>query len=54
MFTMNYILLYLDPGAGSILLQVLLAGILGFLTFFKKIKMYLMSFFKNKKDESDK
>jgi hypothetical protein len=49
---MKYIFLYLDPGAGSMLLQVILAGILGFLTFFKNIKMFIVSIFKKKvKDE---
>lgn len=47
------ILLYIDPGAGSMLLQVLLAGILGIFTFFKNIKMFILSFFKKKDQENE-
>lgn len=50
---MNFILLYLDPGAGSILLQLILAGLLGFITFFKNIKYFFLSIFKKKNKEDD-
>ncbi len=50
---MKFIFLYLDPGAGSMLLQVLLAGILGVLTFFKNIKLFVISIFKKKNKDND-
>lgn len=39
-------LIYLDPGSGSYLVQVLIGALLGVVMFFKHIKMYLLSFFK--------
>ncbi len=50
---MKFIFLYLDPGAGSMLLQVLLAGILGVLTFFKNIKMFIVTMFKKNNKDND-
>lgn len=37
--------LYIDPGAGSLLIQVLIAGAISVLMFFKNIKLVLSSFF---------
>lgn len=33
------ILIYIDPGSGSLLIQVLIAGAISFLMFFKNIKL---------------
>jgi len=38
-------LLYIDPGSGSYLVQVLAAAALGVLYFFKNIRMYITHFF---------
>lgn len=40
------ILLYIDPGAGSLLIQAIIAGIVSILVFFNKIKLYLVYIFK--------
>ena len=34
-------LVYVDPGSGSYLIQAIVAGITGFLFFFKNIRMYV-------------
>lgn len=47
---MKFILLYLDPGSGSMLVQFIIAGVLGAITFFKHIKLYLQSFFSKSSD----
>lgn len=39
-------LIYIDPGSGSYLVQVLIGALLGIVMFFKTIKMYILSFFK--------
>jgi len=48
------ILLYIDPGSGSYLIQVIIAAILGALFYFKnlwwKIKAF---FFKSKKEDAE-
>lgn len=52
---MNSFLLYIDPGSGSYLIQVLVAAVLGIAFFFKNIVLYVKLFFyrlfgkKNKK-----
>lgn len=38
-------LLYIDPGSGSYLVQVIAAAVLGVTFFFKNIKLYIKSFF---------
>jgi len=47
-------LLYIDPGSGSYLVQVIVAAVLGVSMFFKNIKLYFKSLFhrrqKNSKD----
>jgi hypothetical protein len=49
-------LLYIDPGAGSYLVQVVVAAAVGVAMFFKTIKMYVRTFFsrfrKKPKDNS--
>ncbi len=51
----NY-LLYLDPGSGSYLVQILAAAALGVVFFFRNIKLYILAFFsrfkKRTKDDS--
>lgn len=38
-------LLYIDPGSGSYLVQVIAAAVLGVAFFFKNIKLYIKAFF---------
>jgi len=38
-------LLYIDPGSGSYIVQVVAAAALGIAFFFKNIKLYIRSFF---------
>lgn len=50
-------LLYIDPGTGSMLTQAIIAGVLGFIMFFKQLKSKIMNLFKKphkNDDESDK
>jgi hypothetical protein len=47
-------LLYIDPGSGSYVVQVIIAAVLGIAFFFKNIVLYIKAFFfryfkKNKK-----
>ncbi|MBN8880238.1 MAG: hypothetical protein J0I32_22025 [Sphingobacteriales bacterium] len=42
---MQIILLYLDPGSGSYLMQFIAAAALGVAFFFRTIKMYVLAFF---------
>ena len=44
-------LLYIDPGAGSLIFQALLSGFLSLIFFYKKILIFIKSKF-NKKDIS--
>ncbi len=41
-------LIYIDPGAGSMLVQVTIAGILGFLYTFRTYWLRILNFFKQK------
>lgn len=41
-------LLYIDPGTGMILIQLIVAGLASVLIFFKKIKAKLKNLFKKK------
>ena len=43
---MHNFLLYIDPGAGSYLVQVVVAAAVGVAMFFKTIKMYVRTFFR--------
>jgi len=49
---------YIDPGAGSPLFQILLAGLLGSLffikSFFNKTKKFFLNLFSSKKDKNKK
>jgi hypothetical protein len=53
---MQSFLLYIDPGSGSYLVQVIAAAVLGVAFFFKNIKLYIRSLFtrspKKQKDAS--
>ena len=40
----NY-LIYIDPGSGSYLVQILVAAVLGIAFFFKNIALYVRYFF---------
>ncbi|NDV26326.1 hypothetical protein [Desulfovibrio sp. JC010] len=44
---------YLDPGTGSMIFQVLAAGLVSVLAFYSKIKTGLKNFFTKNKDEED-
>jgi hypothetical protein len=52
---MRILFLYIDPGSGSYLVQVIIAGILGALFYFKNIWRRFRSFFtRGKKEETPK
>lgn len=51
---MYFSFLYLDPGSGSYLIQAIVAGILGFLFFFKNIWYSIKAFFFRKPKEAKK
>jgi hypothetical protein len=38
-------LLYIDPGSGSYLVQVIIAAVLGFIFYFKTVWTWIKSFF---------
>jgi hypothetical protein len=53
---MNRLLLYIDPGSGSYLVQMIIAGVLAGLFYFKNLWIRVKSFFgkifsKGQKDE---
>jgi len=49
---MHVYVLYIDPGSGSYLVQVIIAAVLGVAVYFKNIRMKIRSFFSRKsKDE---
>jgi len=51
--TSELVLLYVDPGSGSYLVQMIIAAILGALFYFKQIWWRIKAFFtKSKKDDS--
>ncbi|HET9056873.1 MAG TPA: hypothetical protein VFN30_08510 [Chitinophagaceae bacterium] len=54
MISINFILLYVDPGSTSYLLQVIIAAIVGVAVYFKTIWWKIKSIFtrRNKKDTS--
>jgi hypothetical protein len=39
------ILFYIDPGTGSLVIQVLIAGVVSVLMFFKNVKLVVSNFF---------
>ncbi len=49
---MSILFLYIDPGSGSYLVQVIIAAILGAVFYFKNLWWKIKAFFtKNKKDD---
>ena len=42
---MNHYLIYVDPGSGSYLVQIIIAGVLGALFYFKNIWWKIKAFF---------
>lgn len=50
---MLFTFLYLDPGSGSLIIQALIAGLLGVSMFFKRIKLGIQSIFSSKKSTDD-
>jgi len=50
----NTILLYVDPGSGSYLVQVIIAAVLGALFYFKNLWSQIKAFFTRKKEEPPK
>lgn len=51
---MQHFLLYIDPGSGSYLAQIIGAAALGVVFFFKNIKLYIRSIFKRSPKKEDK
>ena len=52
---MSFTFLYIDPGSGSYLVQVIIAAILGVLFYFKNIWVRIKSFFyRGKKNDLSK
>jgi len=45
--------MYIDPGSGSYLVQVIIAAVLGFLFYFKNLWFRIRTFFNKKKLDSD-
>jgi hypothetical protein len=45
---MHFYFLYIDPGSGSYLIQVIIAAVLGVAVYFKNIRMKIKSFFSRK------
>lgn len=43
---MREFLLYIDPGSGSYLVQVIAAAVLGVVFFFKNLKLVVVDFFR--------
>ena len=53
---MHFFLLYIDPGSGSYILQMIIAAVLGVSFFFKNFWLSVKAFFtgrKHKKDEDE-
>ena len=48
---MKFFLLYIDPGSGSYLVQVIIAGVLGIAFYFKTIWLRVKMFFGGRKKE---
>ena len=50
---MKIIFLYIDPGSGSYLIQVIIAAVLGVAIYFKNFWFKIKSFFTKKKQENE-
>jgi hypothetical protein len=48
------ILLYLDPGTGTVIIQIIIAGLASLVVYFKQLRIFLFDFirriFKKKRD----
>ncbi len=51
---MSFVLLYIDPGAGSLLYQAILSGFLTGAVFFKSIKLYFSKWVRILKKDNTK
>jgi hypothetical protein len=51
---MNLYFLYIDPGSGSYILQMIIAAVLGVSFFFKNFWLSVKTFFTGKKVKKDK
>lgn len=52
---MTQALLYLDPGSGSYLVQLIVAAAMGVVFFFRNIKLFILSLFRRSpRKEEDK
>jgi hypothetical protein len=50
---MHFFLLYIDPGSGSYILQMIIAAVLGVSFFFKNFWLSLKAFFTRKKTKKE-
>ena len=50
---MNIFFLYIDPGSGSYLIQVIIAAVLGAAIYFKNFWIRIKSFFSKRKPEDE-
>jgi ATP-dependent Zn protease len=50
---MQHWLLYIDPGSGSYLVQVIIAAVLGVGFFFRNVRTYVKAFFTRGKKPDD-
>lgn len=50
---MFHFLLYVDPGSGSYLLQMIIAGVLGAVFYFRNIWFRVKTFFGGKKKQTE-
>ncbi len=50
---MHFFLLYIDPGSGSYMLQMIIAAVLGISFFFKNFWLNVKAFFTGKKGKKD-
>lgn len=52
MNTLNFILLYLDPGTGSLIIQLVIAGVTAAFFFLKNVREKVFNFFKSFKNKT--
>jgi hypothetical protein len=50
---MHFFLLYIDPGSGSYILQMIIAAVLGISFFFKNFWLAIKAFFTGKKPKKE-
>lgn len=48
---MTNLILYIDPNSGSMIFQASIAGIMGFLMFFKHLKLKISNLFNKKRKQ---